>query len=391
MAIEDKREPAVLVFRSNFLAVSETFIRDHLVSLKRWRPIVVFRNPIGDAGKTIGVEAHNVYVPPGFPARVQRLADRWMAAVGFNPKLDRLVRKHDAKLLHAHFLHDGARMAAFARRRKLPLIVTAHGYDATLYDEGHRASANGRFLLKMRPILQETASIVICVSEFIRGELLSQGWPAEKLRTVPLGVDLSHIRPGLPAAERSGVVYVGRLVEKKGGRYLIRAFARLPEPLRRTRLTIIGDGPLRAELEALAKELDVNVEFKGAQPRDVGLDLMGRSALIALPSIRADNGDAEGLPIVTMEAQARACPIVMFDCGSASDAIADGRSGLLARDRDIDDLAAKLAMILSDKALAERLGSSGPAIVKERFDLDINTARLEALYDEIASAHRIKI
>jgi len=76
---------------------------------------------------------------------------------------------------------------------------------------------------------------------------------------------------------------------------------------------------------------------------------------------------------------------VMFDVGSASDAIADGRSGLLARDRDVDDLAAKLASILSDTALAARLGENGPQIVKERFDLDTNIALLEAVYDEVAA------
>ena len=373
--------PGVLVYRSNFLGVSETFIRDHIVGLKRWRPVVIFKTRVGDAAERIDARAFAIY-----PSRLRRLTSWLMEKWGFNPLLSRVVRKQDIKILHAHFLHDGARMAAYCGRHDLPLVVTAHGYDATLTEEGHRQTANGRMLLEMTPTLQRVATLVLCVSDFIRSELVKKGWPPEKLRTVPLGVDLGDIRPGLPAAQRSGVVYVGRLVEKKGGLFLLQAMARLPLALRDTSLTVVGDGPLRGELESLAKQLGVNATFLGAQPRDVGLDLMGRAQVLALPSIRAEDGDAEGLPIVTMEAQARGCPLVMFDVGSASDAIADGRSGLLARDRDVDDLASKLASILSDTALAARLGENGPTVVRERFDLETNIGLLEAVYDAIAAA-----
>lgn len=374
------KAPCVLIYRSRFLGVSETFIRDHIRNLQRWQPVVVYKAPVGQAPAEIGVPAYQVY-----PPRLRALAEKMIEGKGFNPILSGVVRRHRVKILHAHFLHDGARMAAYAHRSRIPLIVTAHGYDATLTREGHQQTANGRQLLARTPMLQQVVSLVLCVSDFIREELLKQGWPAEKLRTVPLGVDLSDIRPGLPAPERDGIVYVGRLVEKKGASYLLQAMARLPEPLRCAKVTLVGDGPLRAELEALARQLGVNANFMGAQPRNVGLELMGRSQAVALTSIRATDGDAEGLPIVTMEAQARGAPLVMFDVGSASAALAHGRSGLLAQDRDIDDLAAKLALILSDPDLAKRLGAGGPQIVRERFDLSTNIAALEAVYDEVAA------
>ena len=370
--------PCVLVFRSRFLPVSETFIRDHVAGLRRWRPVVAFCEEMNSAASKAAVPS--LKIPKGWRGRISEA----FAALGLETELDRFIRATRPSLIHAHFLHDGVRMIGAARRHGLPLIVTAHGNDATLTREARLKTRGGRRFLRAAPRLMREATRVVCVSDFIREVLISEGWPADKLVSLPLGVDLTEIRPPQDDSQRAGVLHVGRLVEKKGARHLIRAMALLPEALRDTPLTVIGDGPLRPELEALARDLGVKATFLGARPRGEGLARMGTAAVLVLSSIRAPDGDSEGLPIVVMEAQARACPVVMFDVASASMAIADGQSGLLARDRDDADLARQLTRILGDPALARRLGQAGPVIARQRFDQVANIGRLEDLYDEVA-------
>lgn len=371
-------KPTVLVFRSRYLPVSETFVRDHILGLNRWQAAVAFCEEIDGTASRIAVSSQRI--ADGLRGDVSEI----LADLGRANGLDRFIDATGPEVIHAHFLHDGMRMVSAARRRGIPLIVTAHGNDATLTREARLKSRSGRRFLRGVPRLKATVARVICVSEFIREVLIAQGWPPEKLVTIPLGIDLARIRPQLDVGLRSGVLYVGRLVEKKGGRRLIRAMSLLPPVLKETRLTLVGDGPLRRELEILAEDLGVRAEFLGSQPRAVGLERMGAASVLALPSIRAADGDAEGLPVVIMEAQARACPVVMFDVGSASAALAEGESGLLARDSDDADLAVQLARILTDPTLAMRLGHAGPGVARERYDSVTNTARLEALYDATA-------
>ncbi|MHB8285177.1 MAG: glycosyltransferase, partial [Caulobacteraceae bacterium] len=299
-----------------------------------------------------------------------------------------LVGEQKVALIHAHFLLDGVRIARFARHHRLPLIITAHGYDVTTWPSEQMKNKDGRFLRLMRGPLIDAVSKIVCVSDFIRGELEARGYPAQKLVTLPLGVDLERLGQGRPAAERSGVLFAGRLVEKKGLRYLLDAWSRLSPELRNEPLTIIGDGHLRGELQVHADSLGVNATFLGAQPRDSVLHHMAKSRVFVFPSVRAASGDAEGMGVVAMEAQALGTPVVAFDNGPAPEAIADGESGLLAKDRDCDSLAASLTRILQEPGLAARLGANGPRIADQRFSLVTNTARLEALYDEVRSGLR---
>jgi glycosyltransferase involved in cell wall biosynthesis len=89
--------------------------------------------------------------------------------------------------------------------------------------------------------------------------------------------------------------------------------------------------------------------------------------------------------IVAMEAQALGTPVIAFDGGTGPEVLADGRSGLLVRERDVTAFAEGLARLLTDDALADRLGASGPQIVRDRFDLANNTAALEELYDRVVA------
>jgi glycosyltransferase involved in cell wall biosynthesis len=143
-------------------------------------------------------------------------------------------------------------------------------------------------------------------------------------------------------------------------------------------------------MEALAKSLGVRAQFLGAQPRSEVLRLMAASRVFVFPSVRAPSGDAEGMGVVAMEAQAQGTPVIAFNGGPAPEAIADDRSGLLAIDRDVDSLSQCIKTLLVDDQLAERLSLGGPGVARERFDLNVNYAALEDLYDRVFARRELR-
>lgn len=321
------------------------------------------------------------------PGRLTRLRAR---LTGRYRALDAVMPPENGEtLLHAHFLQDGASILPMALRRNLPLVVTAHGYDATVTAREHARRSEGLWYLALKPFLARRARGIVCVSEWIRQCLLEAGYPPEKLRVIRLGIDLARL-PAPPVPERRhGALFVGRLVEKKGVAYLLDAWAALPPPLRAERLTVIGDGPLMPALIARAKRLGLSVDFRGAQPREAVFRAMAEHRLFVMPSIRAANGDSEGLPIVLMEAQAMEMAVVAFDEGPMREAIKPCRSGLLARTRDSEDMAAMIARLLAAPGLAEAMGRAGRAHVRDTFDIRASTAALEDYYDEILARTRL--
>lgn len=372
MSPSDGRK-TLLIYRSYYGQLSETFVRDHVHGLDRYQPLVL-ANRIDPRGPAETAEV--VTVPNG--GRLSRRLWNWGLARG----VDRLLQQRKPALIHAHFLFDGVSILPYARRHDIPLVVTAHGFDATTYPEVLAQSEEGRQLLTRQRDLAEQAALILCVSDFIRDEMIARGYPAEKLLTHPLGVYTSSIQPDF-TVQRSGILTVGRLVEKKGTRFLIEAYARLPEALRAQHpLTVIGDGPLRAELEALAVERGVAVNFCGGQPRERIFAELKKTAAFCLPSIRAQSGDAEGMPIAIMEALAFATPTLIFDDQPAAPLFLAEQAGLVARARDVADLARQLEHALTSPE-TPAMGQRGRALCETRFDIVRNNAGLEDIYDRL--------
>jgi colanic acid/amylovoran biosynthesis glycosyltransferase len=375
--MENSNLKQVAIFRREFLPISETFILDHIDGLRRWCPTPIFEYRSRNG---LFSEMHPAVDITG--GLHKKIAGEIFARFGISPQLTKLIRERRIQLIHAHFLTDATRILEFARTHNIPLVVTAHGYDATKNDEEFEKDRIGRFFLKNRRRLIDAAAAVFCVSDFIREQLIERGGAKEKLITQRLGIDLSRYREGRPAGVRSGVLFAGRLVEKKGARYLIEAWTKLPRRVREQGLTIIGEGPERETLQTKAKAFP-EIRFLGAQSRSIVRSEMLKCRLFALPSIRASTGDSEGLPIVAMEAQALGTPLVVFNDGPMIEAIRTDVSGLVAAVGDIQDYATALERILTDDHLASRLGAGGVQLAAERYDIKKNTELLETHYDRI--------
>ncbi|MGA8110865.1 MAG: glycosyltransferase [Acidobacteriaceae bacterium] len=378
-------KPTVLIYRSDLLPASETFIAAQAHALRRFAPCFagLQRIPTGlklDAEETVVLTRH------------QRLSDklrrRLFLLTGLAPHLVRALERRRAVLLHAHFAVDAAVALPLQKELRIPLIVTLHGYDATMNDDALRSTRAGRVFLRRRAELRARTRFFVCVSEHIRRQALAQGVPDEKLRTLPIGVDLGFFVPD-PLYSRSLdpiVLFVGRLVEKKGCTHLLRAMAQVEARHPTAKLLIVGDGPLLDPLREQARSTLRSCTFLGSQPASVVRDLMYRASVLAFPSIVAGSGDTEGLPITLCEAQAIGLPIAAFRGPGVAEAIVENETALLAASGDEDGLAQAICALLGNAELSAQLAAAGRKRAEAHFSLADQTARLEDLYAEALDA-----
>lgn len=370
----DTRANTVAVFRLELFRRSETFILAQAAALRRYTPLFVGRT-VGGAPPQ-GAEFLRVF---GSPVRFAlALMMRWSAG----PRLP-------VDLVHGHFATDAVAALVLARRARVPLVVTLHGFDITTGWWSALRARNWTALLAhgQRPWLKAHASLFICVSEHIRRVALSKGFPAGRLLVHRVGVDTSRLVPR-PSHQSHLVVHTARLVEKKGTAVLVKAFAEVTRRCPQARLVIVGGGPLMASLTALRDELGLQkvVHFRGERPHRVALGWMSRAAVVCVPSVTAANGDTEGLPTVLFEAGALGAPVVATLNSGIPEAVEDGDNGLLVPERDGAALADALVRVLSDRPLRERLSVGARRRALANFDVIRQTGELEAIYDRVVEA-----
>lgn len=368
----------VLFFRTELLPPSETFIAAQAAALQNYEPWFagLKRIPRGlalDEGRVISLTETNMLH--------DKIARRTYLRTGFASGFLQQVEALRPELIHAHFAADACAALALKRRLRVPMIVTLHGYDVTSTDAALHSSPLGRTYLRRRHELWRRASAFICVSEWIGHNALKHGFPSEKLRVLPIGIDMESFRPPDSHPKAPLVLFVGRMVEKKGCVHLLRAMRMVEAQMPEVRLVIIGDGPLRAVLEAEALASLRRCEFIGAASPESVRDWMRRATVVAVPSIVAANGDSEGLCLVVCEAQAMGLPVVAFRGPGIE--VVDGETGLLVPQCDENALADALRALLQNESLAARMGSAGRRRIERLFNLRLQTALLEDMYDQV--------
>jgi len=364
----------VLVWRNDVLHGSETFIRNQVDATRGWRAVLT-----GARRWDSVLSAETDEILFGSSA-VERLRRRLFLMTGRSARLDRLIRTEGVSVIHAHFATSATAVAATARRLRLPLIVTVHGFDVTNRDmlRGRRGARSGR---RMRRALQ-AASRVVAVSEFIAAQATAAfGVDPERIRVLPIGIPLRQIPA--PAGATWDLAFVGRLVEKKGVSDLLAALSLLAERGQRPTLAIVGDGPLRASLEGVASARGLAVEFLGHLPPDSVAQTLRKSKVFVAPSRTAPDGDAEGFGMVYLEAALAGVPAIAYRHGGVPEAIVDGTTGLLADEGDVEGLAESIETMLSDAGARAAMGRAAEARVRAEFDIGSRTEQLVALYEEV--------
>lgn len=389
-------QATVLIYRDCLLPYSETFILGQASHLQRYHPRYVGTTVVGELDQQIAPAARVILAEavtqPGLWKMVYKLG-------GVVPRSwARRLRALQPQLIHAHFGFDAGFALALARKLSIPLVMTGHGYDVTLdlspdqYQPGWRhgldfISHRGRFFreryLRQRAKILQAADGVIAVSDFIRQQLIQRGCPEDRVVTHYVGIDVEQFCPQ-PQVQRDPIVlFVGRLVEKKGCAYLIQAMAIVQETLPHARLVIIGDGPLRSDLMTLAAGCLNSVDFLGRQPAETVRQWMNQSAVFSVPSVVTAAGDAEGLGMVFLEAQAMELPVVSSLSGGIPEVVVHGGTGFLAPERDVQGLSDYLITLLKQPELRSQFGKAGRERVCQHFNLTTQAAQLEEIYDHV--------
>ena len=197
-------------------------------------------------------------------------------------------------------------------------------------------------------------------------------------------------RPRVPASDRPfRVLAVGRLVPKKGFRHLVEAAALSPGGFE---VEFAGDGPERGDLERLAaaRRVSGRIRFSGELDGAGLAAAFARSDAVCAPSVVAPDGDRDGVPNSLLEAMAAGLPAVAADAGGLAEAVEDGRTGLLVPPADPGALAEAIERLEGDADLPRRLASGAAELLRERFSLEKNAARLAGLLTAISpdGSHR---
>ena len=288
--------------------------------------------------------------------------------VGLGTALRKLVHELEPVAIHAHWVIPQGLVASVVAP-KVPLLVTTHGGD--IY------ALNQKPLLSLKKRVFRHAKHVTTVNSQMKQSLIGFGLPAEKVSVLPMGVDTGLVREIRKTAKKvdGQVLVVGRLVEKKGIEFLFEAMRKLQAEgkLERKgkpamRLKVIGDGPIRSALETAAKGLPV--EFMGQQGRDTVLRTIAESEIMVIPSVTAESGDQEDLPVTLLEGGAGAIATIASNLPGINEVVVNGVSGILTEQRDVKAIAAALDELLQDAKLRSKYAAGLEAAVAQ-YDIEI--------------------
>lgn len=287
-------------------------------------------------------------------------------------RIRRFLLRHGVTAVLAEYGSNGCFLRLACKRAQIPLYVHFHGYDAT------KLARDPNWRRHYRTLFKDAAG-VIAPSEFLANRLEVLGCSPSKLHVSPCGIDV----PLTPRNEGGPPIFiaVGRLVEKKSPVDTLKAFARVVERVNEASLDVVGDGPLMKECLTAADRLGVaeRVRFHGALPHDKVLKLMRNSFAFVQHSVEAPDGDCEGLPVAILEAMGMGLPVVSTRHSGIPEAVAEGETGFLVAEHDVEGMAEAMMALLKDRSRANAMGRAGRARVEDRFTQDRTAARLREI------------
>lgn len=346
------------------------------------------------AGLKTPMRFGGVTIVPCFSTDVAYPLDNWF----FNRTLAGAVDVIKADVYEAHAVSGYGFLRQLRKRKmKKPFIQTVHGVLADEYVKALEGGAQtpraklanyfmGR-LAQMEKTAAQDATLIVTVSKY-SAEKIVQYYDVDraKIRVASNGVDTQRFRPAanrekirrqIGVAGRPCVLFVGRLIPRKGLSFLVEAAKQIVKDFKEAVFLIVGDGPMRSQLTAYLREINLlgNFLFLGDVKEQQLPALYNCADVFVLPSIQ------EGLGIVLLEAQATAIPVVAFDAGGVAEAISAGKTGLLVKP-DSRRLADAILTLLSDASLRAKMGTRGREFVSEHFSWRSCAEKMLQIYRE---------
>jgi len=313
-------------------------------------------------------------VPGNDPLRILRVV-YWIYS---------LLRGTNFDIVHSHGYFADICSLTVAKLLGIKTLSTCHGF---VYNDRKLD-----LYIKLDQMVLKMSNQVICVSDSIKGSLLTLGFHNKKIRVVPNAVAKNHDRSKLEnvrkikrkkmhAAENQFVVgFAGRLSAEKGLKSLMQAFSMIAKKKPECRLWIIGDGPLRSELKKMANRFRIseNVIFLGF--REDVMDLMAGMDTFVLPSF------IEGTPMALLEAMSLGIPSIASSVGQIPQIIITGKNGLLISPGDAQELFQAVLRIIEDKAFAKKISKNAIMTVENKFSIESWVQKIENIYTELINS-----
>jgi colanic acid/amylovoran biosynthesis glycosyltransferase len=260
------------------------------------------------------------------------------------------------------------------------LVTVFHGADMSTYIQKYGEHVYDKLFRK--------GDLFLPISHHWKSRLGALGAPEEKVTVHRMGIDCGRFQVVprvLPGDGVTRLFSVARLVEKKGIEYGVRAVAELVKRGRSVRYLIVGDGPLRPEIEALIEQLGVKeqVILMGWKTQEEVLSIMAEQQILLMPSVTASNGDMEGIPVALMEAMAIGFPVVSTFHSGIPELVKDGVTGYLVPERDVAGLADSLDRLVMHPETWETMGQAGRAVVEAEFNIDRLNDRLFQIFNAL--------
>ncbi|NVJ60947.1 MAG: glycosyltransferase [Gammaproteobacteria bacterium] len=282
--------------------------------------------------------------------------------------LCRVIKRDKISIVNAHWIVPQGVIAIITKKlffKQLKVVVTSHGADLF--------SLRSNLLTKLKKWVIESSDCFIVVSEAMK-EFCYEEVGVCKSKNIlvrSMGVDLSSkFTIQKPLEQREGIIFVGRLAEKKGLHVLIDAIALLKTNYPDISLTVVGDGPEKESLIKRSQKLkvDTNIKFLGSRQNQEIPALLNQHKIFVMPSIVAKSGDQEGLGLVAVEALGCGCAVIASDLPAVRDVITDNENGYLFETGNEKSLVQKLELLLTDDKEVTRFVKTGTATAKMKFD-----------------------
>lgn len=330
--------------------------------------------------------------------RINRISQVWWrwgirGRIQWLRQLDRICRDRQIAVLHCGLvLPDG--LTGWLVRKTLgqPYIIYTHGKEI-LENQNHPEKS------QLMQIALSEASRVACNSRYTGKLLEAVGVPPEKIVPILPGIEpqqwlsapdpqrVEELRQKYGLADRPVVLSVGRLIERKGCDRVLEAFPKILSHFPDAVYLIVGEGPMRSQLEQLRDRLGLqqSVIFAG-EVSDADLRVYYTLATLFAMVSRQPPGshEVEGFGIVYLEANACGLPVVAGDSGGVSDAVVHGKTGFLVDPFNPDAIADAIIPLLADPQLAQQMGKTGKERAIQEFSWDTRSQALQQLTAEVA-------
>jgi glycosyltransferase involved in cell wall biosynthesis len=293
----------------------------------------------------------------------------------------RLIRSDNFDCIHAHWLIPQGLLAVIAKAltgSPSPILCTSQG--------GDMYALRGRLFERLKRFVIAHADRLTVVSEAMCEQARALGANPDRTNVIPMGVDLKdRFVPSDAGRKGEQILFVGRLVEKKGVIFLIKAMSDIVRAHPAVRLVIAGSGPDEAMLRetAVAGGLNDSITFLGPVENKKLPPLYQSSCIVVFPSVVASDEDQEGFGLVQVEALGCHCAVVTTDLPAIRDIITNGETGIVVRQRNEPELAEAVIRLLDSPSHRITLGTRGRQVMLEKFDWDVIAGKYRHIIESL--------